>query len=244
MAKNLSVITVTFNAEASITPTLVSVKSQKTSLEYVVIDGDSQDGTLCLLQQWNELIDILISEKDEGIYDAMNKGARQANGDWLFFLNSGDVLYSYTAISDLLQNIPETVDIVYGDVYLRQSDRLKRQNKDLECYLFKNMICHQSFAVRRDTLIKFGGFDSRYRIFADKDFLLKSLRCGVKFLYRPICVAFYDENGVSSTLSWEHLKEHIRVLAKYYSYPHILLTIFPLWIISRLKKTIKQLLCL
>jgi glycosyltransferase involved in cell wall biosynthesis len=243
MTKNLSVITVVFNGESSIIPTLVSIKNQKRLMEYIVIDGGSQDGTLYILQKWAELIDSLIIEKDEGIYDAMNKGANLAMGEWLFFLNSGDILYSESVLNDLLVDVPENVDVVYGDVYLKQSERLKRQSENPHSFLFKNMICHQSFAVRKRTLIELGGFDTRYRIFADKDFLLKALGCGFKFLYKPICVAIYDETGISSSLRWVGLLEHIKVLSKYYSIINILLIIFPLWIISCLKRSFRQNLC-
>jgi glycosyltransferase involved in cell wall biosynthesis len=227
----------------TIVPTLVSVQNQRTALEYVVVDGESLDGTLALLHKWSHLVDTFISEKDEGIYDAMNKGAHLASGEWLFFLNSGDALYSDTALEDLLQNVPENVDVVYGDVYLQPSDRVKRQGSDPRRYLFKNMICHQSFAVRKSTLINLGGFDCRYRIFADKDFLLKGLQTGVNFQYKPICVAYYDETGVSSTFRWSHLLEHMRVLTKYYSSSYVFVIIFPLWVMSCAKRVIKQLLC-
>lgn len=243
MQHNLSIITVVYNGEKTITPTLLSVQSQLTALQYVVVDGGSRDGTLALLHRWSDLIDIFISEKDEGIYDAMNKGARLACGEWLFFLNSGDVLHSATALGDLLREVPENVGIVYGDIYLLQSGKLKRQSINPRKYLFKNMICHQSFAVRRNTLIKLGGFDCHYRIFADKDFLLKALQSGVKFLHKPICVAIYDETGVSSVLSWSHLLEKIQVLKKYYSYTYVCLTMFPLWVMSRANRVMKRLLC-
>lgn len=218
---------------------MFSIQSQKIQLEYVIIDGGSKDDTIPKLKDWSSLINILISEKDDGIYDAMNKGTRVSSGEWLFFLNSGDVLYSPNVLQDLLFDVPASVEVVYGDVYLQQSNRLKRQFKDPKHYLFKNMICHQSFAVRRKTLIKFGGFDNNYRIFADKDFLLKALHSGVKFLYKPMCVAFYDENGVSSKENWKQLLEHTRVLSKYYSFILIIFIIWPLWILSRFKMVIK-----
>lgn len=236
MEKSLSVITVVRNGQSSIEKTLESIRAQKMIFDYVVIDGESTDGTLSQLSRSGVFIDKLISEKDEGIYDAMNKGATLSKGEWLFFLNSGDILYSNQALKELLDNLPLDVGIVYGDVYLLQSKALKKQNIEPKNYLFLNMICHQSFAVRRDILLKLGGFNIRYRIFADKDFLLRALQSDIKFLYKPVCVAFYDETGVSSYMRWPDLLEHIKVLSQYYSRIRIYTVLPLLWVLSQTKR--------
>lgn len=236
METSLSVITVVRNGQSSIDRTLKSINDQEMEFDYVVIDGGSTDGTLSQLSRSGVFINQLISEKDEGIYDAMNKGANLSKGEWLFFLNSGDILYSNHSLKDLLNNVPVDVGIVYGDVYLLQSNALKKQNIKPEDYLILNMICHQSFAVRRDTLHKLGGFNIGYRIFADKDFLLRALQSDVKFLYKPVCVAFYDETGLSSYIRWPDLLEHIKVLSQHYSRLRVYTVVPLLWLLSQTKR--------
>src|SRR5690554_5935160 len=118
-APTLSVITVVYNNVKDIARTLHSVLDQSyPHIEYVVVDGGSTDGTLAVLRQYEDRISQLISEPDEGIYDAMNKGLRMATGDYVLFMNSGDQLYASNTVEAVFASAPDS-DIYYGETELR-----------------------------------------------------------------------------------------------------------------------------
>ncbi|HZH55525.1 MAG TPA: glycosyltransferase family 2 protein [Sphingobacteriaceae bacterium] len=118
-APTLSVITVVYNNVKDIARTLHSVLDQSyPHIEYVVVDGGSTDGTLAVLRQYEDRISQLISEPDEGIYDAMNKGLRMATGDYVLFMNSGDELYASNTVEAVFASASDS-DIYYGETELR-----------------------------------------------------------------------------------------------------------------------------
>ncbi len=120
MKYKISIITVCFNAEDDIEKTVISVLSQTfQDFEYIIIDGASKDTTMQIVSKYENKIHQIISESDKGIYDAMNKGIRLANGEWLIFMNAGDYFSSATLLSDIFnRKIPDNVDFLYSDVYI------------------------------------------------------------------------------------------------------------------------------
>ena len=123
----ISIITVTYNASSVLEKTLSSVASQTyDNLEYVVVDGASKDDTLSIVDRWRNHIDILVSEPDKGLYDAMNKGARLATGDWILYMNADDIFVNEGVVADVAAFIeahPEA-EVVYGDSEMKPTDAL------------------------------------------------------------------------------------------------------------------------
>jgi len=178
----ISVITATWNSEATIGDTLASFASQDfKDTEYLIIDGASSDGTLDVVRAKGKRVDKIISESDKGIYDALNKGIGLATGDVIGFLHSDDV-YAHPAVLTQVANtfIKNDVDAVYGDlVYVSKSDPDKIIRKwtsgDFSREKFRNgwMPPHPTFYLKRSCYERFGGFDLSYRIAADYDSILR-----------------------------------------------------------------------
>lgn len=200
MNNKVSIITVVYNGVPAIESTLKSVISQNyANKEFIVIDGNSTDGTQALLKTYEEKIDCLISEPDKGIYDAMNKGIKKSNGDWIIFMNSGDLFCSDTVLSDIFAGRQyDKTGVIYGDsivAYPFGSYQLKPRafTKNDKILPF----CHQAAFAKRDLLAE-NPFDLTYKVVADYDQFFRLLTKGVIFHYTDIAVCIYDPTGFSS----------------------------------------------
>ena len=184
MVEKISVITVSFNSAKTIRNTIESVLSQDYQhIEYIVIDGGSTDGAVDIVQEYGNRITKVISESDNGIYDAMNKGIRAATGDVIGFINSDD----YYPVSDVLTNVmqvftEESYDICYGDLcYVDQNktNEIVRYWKSSKYIAgsFRNGWCppHPTFFVRRNIYEHYGMFDLDYKIAADFELMMRLL---------------------------------------------------------------------
>ena len=223
----VSIITVCFNSEQTIKSTLESVKAQigkKNFIEYIIIDGGSKDGTLSILDQYREGIDVLISEKDKGIYDAMNKGIAQATGDFILFLNSDDILFDKNVISDFIDYAKknEYSDYFYGGIVCKNIFGGNSRNlflKNISEFSFKrgnNNFPFPALFIRRDLFKKLGLLDFNYKVNADYEWecrLVKS-RCKGEFFNRIITI--YDQTGFSSVGGWSQYVEKLRIINKYF----------------------------
>lgn len=214
-----SIITVVYNGENSIEKTIQSVLSQdKTLFEYIIIDGISTDNTLKIISQYlNELQ--LISEKDNGIYDAMNKGIRLAKGEWILFMNSGDVFYNDKVLQTITAHIKKEDDIIYGDtINIINGKEYYIKAKDLEFLKNRGMpFCHQSVFVRKNILIN-KTFNLNYKVLADYD-LFKSLyemNYHFKYISKPISIYNY-EGGFSYHNPEIMIKEKHKIIGSYKS---------------------------
>lgn len=194
-----SIITVCFNALAVLPDTLASLRSQTfTDYEWVVVDGASTDGSTGWLAQQSP--DVLVSERDKGIYDAMNKAVAQAKGEWLFFLNAGDrfadagVLQSVIAA---LEAAPKPMDCVYGDVvyYGAQGNRRKRFHWLTPRRLVFGDLCHQAAFVRRNLFQQIGNFDIALRFNADFDWFMRLFRSAPQLHYMHRDIALFHDAG-------------------------------------------------
>lgn len=219
--EKISIITVCFNAEKSIEKTIQSVISQTyPNIEYIVIDGGSTDDTQNILRSHKNHINTLISEKDEGIYDAMNKGLGQAHGDFVYFLNSGDYLHRNTILAEIVRSIQKndaydlyTGDIIYYDS--KGSECLSGYRENHVDYLEK-VICHQAIIARKSVFDRYGNFDTRYKIYADYDWLLRCVfQHQLKVYYTGLPIAYYLKDGKSDT-SWKrYVSERKEIITKY-----------------------------
>lgn len=198
----LSIITINFNNKLGLKRTLISVANQTyNDFEYIVIDGGSTDGSVELIKEYEDKITYWISEPDRGIYHAMNKGIQKANGEYLFFLNSGDVFFDENTVKGFV-NASSREDIVYGNVRIVYSEERKSIEKYPDklsfLFFFQSGICHQCIFIKKNTFYKVGFFDENLLIVSDWKFLLLALflyRLSYKHIDFVICDFFAD--GVS-----------------------------------------------
>jgi len=224
MNPKVSVITVCLNSEKTIERTIKSVANQKYSnIEYIVIDGGSTDNTLIIIEKYKEIISNVISEKDEGIYDAMNKGIQQSTGEILFFLNSGDFFFNCNVVQAVIKkfNTLNNIDILYGN-FVCYNDQGMNVFMDQNFYdlgeIFANGICHQTIFVKKSVFKDGFAFNTKYRVFADYDWLLKVLTVGHKTIaHIPIPIALYLNGGFSDIEGSKYQHERREINLKYQS---------------------------
>lgn len=219
----ISVITVVFNNAKDIGYTLESIASQSyENVEHIVIDGKSTDGTLEILTKHKEQIDVLVSEKDRGIYDAMNKGLKRATGEYVLFLNSGDAFYDENTLSDIFSN-SEGADIYYGETKLIDENRQiigDRRHKTPKQFTWKSFgrgmnICHQAIYIKRSIAPQ---YDLQYKISADIDWVIRSAKKAKTCVNTHIYTTRYLVGGLSKQRHKEGLKERYAILKKHYGF--------------------------
>jgi glycosyltransferase involved in cell wall biosynthesis len=210
----ISIVTVVFNREHEIESTIRSVLDQTyQDFEYLVIDGGSKDGTVELIKKYSSSINYWISERDKGIYDAMNKGARAATGEWIIFMNAGDLFYNSSVLENCASILKSSSDklMVYGDAEIISGEHKHVQYQhDRHLDLTKSII-HQSTFVRR-VYLQENPYDTRYRVMADYDNLLKvSVLSPDKCVHVNEIICRYDKTGVSSRPLYTYFKEYYAV---------------------------------
>lgn len=179
----LSIITVVFNNEKTIKDAIESVLTQTyENIEHVVIDGNSSDKTVSIIRKYENKLGFFNSEKDNGIYDAMNKGILAANGDVIGILNSDDLYQDDTVIQTVMNQFLQnpTLDIVYGDLVYVKSDNVNKIVRHWKSYSYYNSFFengnvppHPSLFVRRSVYQKAGLFDIDFKLAADYEFMLR-----------------------------------------------------------------------
>lgn len=222
----ISVITVCYNAQDVIEETIKSVIAQTYShIEYVIVDGNSTDNTLLIVNKYKTRINKVISENDKGVYDAMNKGIKVATGDLVFFLNAGDVLFNDKVIQNIVDECnTSNAEILFGDVIILENEtgysRLKDHQSVDKIYFYSNTLCHQGTFFKADVFGKCGLFDESYRISADYEWLLRALfKYNVKLARTNLIISIFKLGGISSNKDFEelHLKERRKIQRIYYS---------------------------
>lgn len=200
----VTVVTAVLNDAGHIEQTILSVISQTDiEIEYIIVDGGSKDGTLELIGKYKDKISLLISEPDRGVYDAMNKGIKYSTGDFVYFINSGDVLLNPSILSKIkLEELKEKNAIIYGNVIVANGniEALEKPRPFFNSKMkFKGIgICHQSMFFPGE-LIRNEKYDLSYNIAADYDLAYRLWRKGTVFLYKDITIAKYDwGKGISS----------------------------------------------
>lgn len=181
---SISIITITYNSEKTLKDTIDSVMSQTyKDIEYIVIDGNSNDNTVDIVKSYGSKISKFISEPDHGIYDAMNKGLKLASGDIIGILNSDDIFYDETIVSRIVKEFEEkNVDCIFGDLYyVDQYDT----NKIVRRWISSSFIpdsfangwhpAHPTFYVKREIYEKYGYFDLEFSVSADFELMLRFL---------------------------------------------------------------------
>jgi glycosyltransferase involved in cell wall biosynthesis len=208
----VSIITVCFNSEKTIEDTIKSIQSQTyPDIEYIVVDGRSKDGTNEIVNKYDEIVSIHVSEKDNGLYDAMNKGISLASGDIIGILNSDDVLADEHVIDKIIAGFDsENVDAVYSDlIYVSEHD-LNKPTRLYSSKVFSKklikfgiMLPHPTFYVRKTCYEAFGIYKTNYRVAADFELLARFMSKGIKSIRLPFISVKMREGGISSSgLLW------------------------------------------
>ena len=215
----VSIITVVYNGAATIEQTIQSVLNQSyKNIEYIIIDGQSTDGTLEIIEQYKDSLAYFVSEKDNGIYDAMNKGIRQAKGKIVGIINSDDWYESYT-VERIVKTFAEDskIGVVYGKVNRVFVDgSIKEQICDpLDKLWYKGVIMHPSVFIKQKIYEEFGLFDTSYQICGDYDLLLRLYSSQVRFRYIDMVLANYRFGGASQICKHCETREAYQITSKY-----------------------------
>lgn len=234
-----SIITITYNAEKVLEKTILSVQKQTYSnYEYILVDGASKDGTLALVDKYRTLFNTVISERDKGLYDAMNKGIEAATGDYLCFLNAGDCWHDSETLTMMAETIEnELPDVLYGETAIVNGDgaflRMRRLSAPevLSWRSFRNgmLVCHQAFFAKRILAPK---YDLNYRFSADFDWCIKVMKQAKTLHNTHVTIVDYLDEGLTTQNHKASLKERFRIMVKHYGWVSTLL--YHAWFVLRL----------
>ena len=229
-----SIITICYNASATIECTLLSVTGQTwTDREYIIVDGASKDSTLEIISRYRDKVDILVSEPDKGLYDAMNKGLKLATGNYVIFMNAGDRFHEDSTLEQIaaqVQQLDKLPGVIYGNTALTNMSgeiygmRRLSPPERLNWKSFKNgmLVCHQAFYARRDIAEP---YDLSYRFSADVDWCIRVMKKADTLHNTHLVVADYLEDGSGVTIDNRKasLKERFAIMRKHYGLPSTLL---------------------
>ncbi|MCJ0742451.1 glycosyltransferase family 2 protein [Pedobacter montanisoli] len=244
----LSIITVNLNNAEGFLNTAKSIVNQTTNhFEWLVIDGGSTDDSVKLIQSFEQYTSYWISEPDKGIYQAMNKGIAQAKGDYLLFLNSGDVLYNEHVLAELIP-ILQKEGVYYSNAANQGSHTAKintiKYPKQLSSDFFiKRSLNHQNCIISRSLFLKYGFYDEGYQICADWDFTVQLFIKGETFSYiEDLIISCFNTDGVSSDYKTVARERKDIIQQKYpaYQLQHQQLLIKKNSLLFRLKNKIKR----
>jgi len=217
----ISVITVVYNGEKHIGKTIESVLNQSySSLEYIVVDGKSTDGTLKIIEESAGHIKV-ISEPDEGLYDSMNKGLEVATGDYVWFLNAGDQIYGTDTVEQMMEGSEGNPDIIYGGTMIideaqnEVGDRRLKPPDQLTWKSFRQgmVVCHQSLVVKRAMAPQ---YNLEYRFSADIDWAIRASKSAGSIHNSRLVLSRFMEGGLTDHNIQAGLKERFRIMRKYY----------------------------
>lgn len=227
-----SIITVCLNDLTGLRKTAASVKQQDfQDYEWIVIDGESSDGTVDFLRKEKQA-DHLISEKDEGIYDAMNKGIRCASGRYLLFLNAGDHLASAFVLKNVAEFVKNSdADLLIGSIKVEYTDHVADRitcygSKDLrKKNIYHKTLPHSGTFIHHELFKGYGNYDDSFRIAGDYDFFVRVLLAGASYDFVPDCISVFQMDGVSTQMKGtEVLLSELEIIRKrHYSLPYRLL---------------------
>ncbi|MBL4677228.1 MAG: glycosyltransferase [Mucilaginibacter sp.] len=217
----LSVITIVYNNVRDIERTMLSVLNQTyPAIEYIVIDGASNDGTLDVVKKYEDRLAKLISEKDKGIYDAMNKGLAIATGDYVIFMNSGDEFYNNDTVTKVFATTLDA-DIYYGETEMVNDAREslgQRRHKAPKKFTWRGFkygmsISHQAIYIKRSLVEP---YDPRYKLSADIDWIIKAAKKATQIVRVDGYVAKYLVGGMSKAKHQQSLQERFDIMKRHY----------------------------
>lgn len=223
----LSIITVCYNSEKTIERTIESIITQNNScFEHIIIDGKSTDNTVNIINKYKDTYNNIsfISEKDNGIYDAMNKGIKLSKGEWILFINSDDWLNCNTIniLENLIEQDTGLSDAIYGDIYRVNTygEIIDQATPRLDIGEFIRVgmpLFHQAVIIKRSVYIKLGMFDTSYKVAGDWDLISRMYKSNFRFKYVPVIFSYFSVDGISSNT---HIIERhkLRKKNKFYTF--------------------------
>ena len=218
MNEKVSIITVVYNGADTIEQTIQSVLGQTyKNIEYIIIDGASTDGTQEIIGKYQNRIAYFISEKDKGIYDAMNKGIEHATGDVIGIINSDD-WYEIDAVEKAVSTLNKyEADVIYGRIFCgaRPEEMSLVPIYLLETLWYHMAISHPSVFVKKSIYDIYGLFNIKYKIAADYELMLRLYSNNVKFAFIDEVLAYFRTGGISQTLMYEMYMEEFSIACEY-----------------------------
>lgn len=233
-----SIITICYNAASDIERTLQSVVAQTyRNIEYIVIDGASTDKTLDIISKYSAEVSQMVSEKDGGLYDAMNKGLSLATGEYVCFLNAGDSFFEEKTLEKIVQGLDgSTPDLIYGDTALVDKNglflRMRRLSppEKLTWKSFRRgmLVCHQAFIPRR-TIAPM--YDLSYKYSSDFDWCIKIMKHCTKIHNTHLTLINYLNEGLTTKNHKASLRERYHIMNRHYGY--IITFLMHIWFLIR-----------
>lgn len=223
----ISIITIVYNGIDLLEPTIKSVLQQSYSnIEYIIVDGQSSDGTLEIIKKYASKISKWISEKDKGLYDAMNKGLNLATGDFVWFMNCGDQIYASDTVEKMVATCEADTDVLFGEVMLVDDARNQKGTRSeltphvlpeqlkWQSMAYGMVVCHQAFLPRRTLCPKY----SLDNLTADIDWVIEILKKSKKNTPTHLILAEYLMGGVSKKRHQQSLNDRYQVLKKHFGW--------------------------
>ena len=221
MSHKLSIITVCYN-EKGVEATCKSIVSQAwQDFEWIVIDGGSDSWCTDILEKYREHMTFYVSEKDNGIYDAMNKGISHAKGEYTLFMNAGDTFLNKKTLERVSTHFSKNSDVFYGDVVLKQQDssytyKLFPSNIT-DVFFIRDCLAHQSAYIRTSLFQKYGNYSTEYKIVSDWKKWIRLIQAGVTFTHLPFLCTIYDCAGISTKNEKLSVAERESILPLYFT---------------------------
>lgn len=228
----ISIITVVFNDKEGVRRTLSSISTQTyRQMEVIVVDGQSTDGTIEIVRQFGETVSCFISEPDNGIYDAMNKGLRLATGDFVIFLNAGDYFFSDSVVEQFVGSSPDPNSVYFGRVSINSNYEswyfppFSVNKANVSRWLRGNVPNHQAMFFPK-SFYQLNMFDTSLKISADADYKLRAQKvCNIPFVFLDLVVSVFEVGGVSTTYSdfaavLVRARDSWKVNIRYYGFFH------------------------
>ena len=221
----ISIITITYKAERWLERTMKSVLAQTCKeYEYVIVDGGSKDGTVDIIKRLESEFEGRLSwksEPDKGLYDAMNKGLMRAKGDFVWFINAGDEIYSPDTLAHVVEGAKDDIDIVYGKACIVNTEGVKVSehhkvtppNLQRKHFLNGLVVSHQAILVRRSIA---GLYDTNYCISADYDWCVRAVTSSRKSTYLDEYVCKFLTEGVSQKQRKRSWRERFHIMRKHF----------------------------
>lgn len=221
----ISIITITFNAEEFIERTIKSIQKQTNkNFEYLLIDGRSTDKTLSIVEQYKYLFDVIISEKDKGLYDAMNKGQQIAKGEYVWFINAGDEIFEAKATQKIEELANKSPDVIYGETnFTNNVGEILGTRSELTTHLLPDklswqmmkhgmLVCHQSFIAKRTIAPNY----LKNNLSADIDWEINCLKAAKSMVKYDGILSNYLIGGISNRQLKKSLIDRFRVLKSHF----------------------------
>jgi len=239
----LTIVTIVYNAQNYIEQTIKSIVNQTyKNIEYIVVDGESNDRTMEIIKRYEKSIDKIISEPDRGIYDAMNKSIKLATGDFIWFINAGDEVYDSKTVENIFKNY-DNEDVLYGAMQLINEDGSmaslftvpkKLTYKD---FIYGMVVSHQAIIIKKDIV---SPYNLEYKVVSDHDWIISALKRAKKIKNTQMTISKYLLGGFSDKQFYKAWKEKLTIMLRQYGKVAYLLNIL-LFIKAILKKNIKSL---